>query len=56
MEETSREEVGPVGCIVWEVGKRTRWWSEEEVRNTDRDEVWGLEARNESRAKLQPGG
>lgn len=38
-----------------------RWRSEEEVRPTGRaeppsDEVWGLEARNESRAKLQAAG
>lgn len=55
VEETSQEEVGPVGCIVWVAGKRVRWRNEEEVRKADRaellsDEVWGLEARNESRA------
>lgn len=52
---------GPVGYVVWVEGRRMRWRSEEEVRLTGRaeppsDEVRGLEARNESRAKLQAAG
>lgn len=50
---------GPVGYVVWVERRRMRWRSEEEeVRLTGTaeppsDEVRGLEARNESRAKLQ---
>lgn len=48
-----------MGYVVWVEGRRMRWQSEEEeVRLTGTaeppsDEVRGLEARNESRAKLQ---
>lgn len=38
VEETCQEEVGPVGYVVWVVGRRMRWRSEEEVRLTGRAE------------------